>query len=247
MLRCRKTLLLLALPAALHSVMGFSQQKPPPDTSEVAELVIGLTNEFRMQEGRKRVEVHARLTEAARNFAGYMAKTERLSHTADGGTPATRARKQGYDDCLISENIAYEYRSTDFTTGELARAFADGWKNSPGHRKNMLDPDVTETGVTVARGGKHGHYYAVQMFGRPASQAIKFSIDNQSNGAIRYQLGSKSFALTPRQSRTHTQCRSEELKFDWPGGQQDTAARPNNGDRLTIVRSESGELTVRTQ
>ncbi len=34
-------------------------------------------------------------------------------------------------------------------------------------RKNMLAPEVTETGVAVARSGKTGRYYAVQMFGRP--------------------------------------------------------------------------------
>ena len=40
--------------------------------------------------------------------------------------------------------------SSGFTPKELADGFLEGWKQSPGHRKNMLDPDVTQIGVGVA-------------------------------------------------------------------------------------------------
>ena len=41
-----------------------------------------------------------------------------------------------------------------FATEALGKAFVEGWKKSPGHRRNMLDADVTETGVAVARSDK---------------------------------------------------------------------------------------------
>jgi len=117
----RRLLLLLALPAALVAGTSFGQRDSAPDPHQVAELIIVLANEFRTQQGRGKVEVNARLTEAARHFAEYMAKTGQLSHGADGSNPATRAKRNGYDYCIVSENIAYKYSSAGFATRELAR------------------------------------------------------------------------------------------------------------------------------
>ncbi len=239
----RALLGLLALPWALAAGNGAAQQRSEPDVDQVAQLVVSLTNAFRAQEGRGKGEVNDRLQETARSFAGHMAKTGRFSHSADDATPAARARAHGYDYCIIAENIAYQFSSADFATRELTQRFVEGWKNSPGHRRNMLDPDVTQTGVAVARGGRAGEYYAVQIFGRPASQSVKFTVANRSNAPIHYRLGGKSFPLAPRQIRTHTQCKSEELRFDWPGGQKDTTIRPADGDRLVIRRSPTSELS----
>jgi uncharacterized protein YkwD len=41
----------------------------------------------------------------------------------------------------------------------------EGWKNSPGHRKNMLG-DFTLTGIGVAR-SRPGAYYYTQIFLKP--------------------------------------------------------------------------------
>jgi len=190
--------------------------------------------------------LNARLLSAAHYFAHYMAKTGRFSHEADGSDPATRAKKHGYDYCITSENIGYLYSSAGFATRELAQGFVEGWKNSPGHRKNMLEPDVTETAVAVAR-GKPGHYYAVQMFGRPASLAIGFSIANRSDVAIRYRIDEKVFSLTPRQVRTHRNCRPSELEIDLPGNPRETRIRPKNGNTFAVVRSESGRFSLKTE
>lgn len=238
---CRALLVLIALPWVLAAGTGYAQQKSYPDGDGVAQLVVGLTNSFRAQEGFGKSEVNGRLEAAARAFAGYMGRTGRFSHSADGATPADRAREHGYDYCIISENIAYQFDPAGFATRELAQRFVDGWKKSPGHRRNMLDPDVTQTGVAVVRGGKAGDYYAVQMFGRPASQSIKFSVANRSSATVRYRLGSRNFSLVPRQTRTHMQCKSNELTLDWPGRQKDTMIRPANGDRLVIRASPTSD------
>ena len=121
-----------------------------PDLARVEELISKLTNEFRRQEGRPEVQRNPKLTAAAHSFADYVARTNRFGHTADGSQPWERAKKQGYKYCVIAENIAYEYNSAGFGTEELARSFVEGWKHSPPHRKNMLDPDLTDIGVGVA-------------------------------------------------------------------------------------------------
>src|SRR5262249_14670175 len=159
---------------------------------------------------------NAKLTETVRYFADYMASNDKYGHAADGEQPSDRAKKHGYAFCVIAENIAYEYKSTGFTTEELAKGFVEGWKNSPEHRKNMLDRDVTEIGVAIARSQKTGYYYAVQMFGRPESDQIKFQIINRSGVAVKYELAGEKFSLPPDYSRTHSQCRSGELTFLGP-------------------------------
>lgn len=137
------------------------------DLPAVEKLVVDATNAFRGQEGLDSVRPDRALAKAAQDFADYMARTDRYGHTADGRNPADRARGQGYGYCLLAENIAYQYNSAGFRTAELARGFVEGWKHSPGHRKNMLEPAVTDTAVAVAHSEKSGRYYAVQMFGQP--------------------------------------------------------------------------------
>jgi uncharacterized protein YkwD len=140
-----------------------------PDIARVEALVVEGTNEFRRHEHLGSVQRNARLAETAREFAAYMARTGRFDHDADGRKPAERALAHGYALCFIAENISYEYNTRDFETGDLARRFVEGWKGSPGHRRNMLRGEVTETAVAVARAAAPGapRYYAVQLFGQP--------------------------------------------------------------------------------
>jgi uncharacterized protein YkwD len=148
------------------------------DPARVDELVVQQTNDFRRSEGRPPLERDDGLGRIAREFVSFIARTGKYSHEADGSTPSGRARRGGYDFCLISENLAYQYNSTGFTTRELAKKLVEGWKNSAGHRKNMLDRDALHTAVAVGRGEKNGYYYAVQLFARPRSASVDFEVRN---------------------------------------------------------------------
>src|SRR5437870_4974 len=141
-----------------------------PDLAGVEKQIVSETNAFRRQEGRGALKVNPELSKAAQYFAKFMAETDKYGHTADGHEPWDRAKKYGYDYCMVEENIAYQFSSEGFTTSRLAQGFVDGWKSSPGHRRNMLNPDVDETAVAVARSASSGKFYAVQMFGRPKSE-----------------------------------------------------------------------------
>src|SRR5262245_2239812 len=185
---------MLVLSSALISAVGFGQEKSAPDSHAAA--IVELTNEFRAEEGLDNVAVDARLAAAARYFAEYLAKTGRFSHDADGSVPTDRARKYGYDYCVVSENIALRDVRGKSSPRELARAVVEDWKKSPGHRKNMLDADVTDIGAAVARSAK-GTYHAVQMFGRPRSRAIKFSVVNRTNISVRYRMENQTYTLAP--------------------------------------------------
>jgi len=215
-----------------------------PDLVDVAERLLSRTNAFRQQEGLPPVAPSPQLTAAAQNFAAFLARTNQLSHTADGQTPEARATAYGYGPCVSAENMAAQHNPAGFTTETLAEGFFQGWQHSPGHRKDVLDPVVAETGVGVAQSQQTGAYSAVQRFGRPMSQAIEFQLTNQTDTAITYAVDGHTFPLPPRTTRTHQQWRPPEVTFQWPGTQEKKTVHPNHGDRYTIVQGKAGAFRV---
>jgi uncharacterized protein YkwD len=214
------------------------------DLARVEKLVRERTDDFRREHGLAGLETDARLEAAARYFAEYMARSDRYGHEADGKEPADRARRHGYDYCMVAENISYQYSSEDFGTAELARRYVEGWKGSPGHRKNMLAPAATDTAVAVRRGEKSGRYYAVQMFGRPRSKSVEFRITNTTRDPVSYTLADRAFSLPPGAGMVHRQCEDSEVVLR--SGRAGSGARvtPGNGDRLAVVK-EGGIFSVR--
>ncbi len=157
-----------------------NEERHSPDlTIAVSQLFAG-TNDLRRENGRDVLRSSMHLTNAAADFANFMADTDRYGHDADGRSPATRASAAGFEYCMIAENIAYQYLSTGFTTEDLVQSFLEGWKNSAGHRANMLETGVTQMGVAIARSRKSGKYYGVQLFGRPKSQVAGESCGSKS-------------------------------------------------------------------
>jgi uncharacterized protein YkwD len=214
----------------------------------IAEAIVERTNRFRSNKDRQAVKVDERLAETAQYFAEYMARTNRYGHTADGQRPSQRAKQHEYDYCLVSENIAYQYSSAGFEPEQLIDRFVKGWKQSPGHRKNMLDPDVTETGVAVAQSDETGYIYAVQMFGRPESARIEFQVVNRSGEQVDYQIGDQTFPLPPRYSRTHQRCRPATLAITWQDGDDERtrSIKPSGGARI-LITGKGEQLRIRQQ
>jgi uncharacterized protein YkwD len=206
-----------------------------PDLQRGAESIVQRVNDLRRREGGAPLAVEARLTEAASSFAAYMARTERLSHAADGREPAERARQSGYQYCMVAENIAFEYNSAGFGTEDLARQFVQGWERSPGHRANMLHAQASETGVAVAHNARSGRYYAVQLFGRPKSQAVRFQIVNRTGTKLRYQIADRAFSLDARQIGMHEECGAGPIAFRQPGNRGTATLTPHNGERIVVA------------
>jgi uncharacterized protein YkwD len=237
-----RILLLCLAPLSLVPVCAWGQPVAP-DLAAAARQAVAATNEFRREHDLGPLASDAALAASAQEFAAYMARTGNYGHEADGRTPAERAKAHGYDYCSIAENIGWLSSRRAFLTAQLARGFVEGWKHSPEHRKNMLRPEVTESGVAIAR-AESGRYYAVQMLGRPASLGVRFQIENRAGAAVRYELDGREFMLAPRVTRTHKRCADAALAFRWPQG-GGPSVRARDGDRLSIVRSSSGELAVR--
>ncbi|MED5622078.1 CAP domain-containing protein [Ideonella sp. BN130291] len=216
-----------------------------PDLAAVQRAIIEQTNRFREANGLRPTTPAPELNDAARQFAQFMARTTRYGHEADGRQPSDRAMAAGYEFCLIAENIAYEYSSAGFQGAQLASRLATGWEQSPPHRHNMLDPDARETGVAVVHSSVNGHYYAVQMFGRRMTQAIRFRLGNTAPVAVDYQLQGKRYTLPTGVTRTHQVCRAPAVELRLPGEREAVTVRPADGERYLVERAgASGRLNV---
>ena len=241
-LSCLLFAMALATAAGAQSPRG--QQ---PDTAIVGPHVIEQTNALRSRHGLTAVEPDANLAEAAQKFAEFMARTERYGHEADTRRPADRAAAEGYEHCMVAENIAYVFSSSGFTSEQLASRLVAGWWQSPGHRENMLLAPATHTGFGVAQSERSTRYYAVQLFARPRSASTRFEVANRADTPIRYEVDGEAFDLAIKVTRTHTRCTDATLRILWPSEiDGTTGVRPHNGARYVVARDRSGRISFQT-
>jgi len=197
----------------LKSLKPTQKQTATPDLNETAEQILTLTNKFRVSEKKSKLVISESLKTAAQKFAQYMADNSKFGHEADDRNFLDRAKEAGYLPCLALENIAFTYSTQAFSVKSLSDELMDGWKKSPGHRENLLDADVTETGIGVARNATTGVYYAVHLFGRPLSAMREFQVKNETASEVTYSVGEQKFTLLPKIVRTHKYCRSPKVSF----------------------------------
>jgi hypothetical protein len=213
-----------------------------PDLPAAEAAIIEMTNAFRAQNKLAPVKQNPKLTAAARAYAKTLSGYRELSHTADGTTPSDRVASAGYRYCQVGENLATILDTRGFTAGEYAKRAVQGWENSPGHRKNMLLPFVTETGVGVVRSSPtEPQYIAVQLFARPEATKYSFKIMNRAERPVSYTFSGKDNAIAPREIISHTACLPGTISFA-TGAKPAVAARYEaaDGQLYTLKSTPSG-------
>ena len=224
-----------------------------PDLTKSEAAIIERTNVFRTAEGRERVVRNAALDHAAKEFAKFLAKSGRFAHEADGRKPHERAREAGYWHCTIAENLALNLDSRGFTVEKLAKDVVEGWKASPGHRKNMLLPHVTEVGVGIAQAtGPDPKFLTVQLLGRPRHLAYEFTVTNKSHDAVTYDFAGQSHEIAPRAVVTHQACEPGKIHFKASGGwlsgkRMDATYEPADEARFILRNGPDGKVHVELQ
>jgi hypothetical protein len=221
-----------------------------PDLPQTEMAIVALTNAFRQESKLGAVAPNKELAAAARWFAEYLARTDKFAHEADGREPHQRAATHGYKYCMVAENLARNLDSRGYTAQRLAAEVVEGWKNSPPHRKNLVEADATEIGVSVVRAsGRHPKFVSVQMFGRPEAAKIVFSITNTAQVPVSYTLGKESQVLEPRTIVTHEYCASGRISFDragnWlTGSSIGVSFEPQNGVSFTLLQTAGNRVIV---
>jgi uncharacterized protein YkwD len=108
------------------------------DPAAAASMLSG----YRRNHGLPPVSIDPELSSLAQQQAQAMAARNRLSHETAGNF-TTRLRNAGYHASAAAENISAGYHT-------LAEAFS-GWRDSRGHRANMLLKGANRMGIAAAR------------------------------------------------------------------------------------------------
>ena len=118
----------------------------------VTAATLCLVNGERADRGLAALTANTKLNGVATAYARDLVEGSFFSHTGrDGSSSLDRVRRSGYLTAgagyIVGENLAWG-------TGVLATpaAIMQAWMNSPGHRKNVLNPDYRELGIGIAAG-----------------------------------------------------------------------------------------------
>jgi uncharacterized protein YkwD len=118
----------------------FYQDLAHADAAVDAAAAASMISGYRNNNGLPPVTVDPELMRLAAEQARVMAAHDKLDH--DVGRPfQDRIRKSGFDAAVAVENISAGYHT-------MAEAFS-GWRDSPPHRANMLNSNVTKMGIAA--------------------------------------------------------------------------------------------------
>ncbi len=121
------------------------------DAARAARLI----SAYRAENGLGPVRVEARLMHVAADYARTMGERDKIGHFIGSSLPR-RVAASGYDWGAVAENLAASFSSLDDAMA--------GWKASPGHRQNLLNPYVTDIGIAAVStppGSDHRNYWAL--------------------------------------------------------------------------------------
>jgi uncharacterized protein YkwD len=136
-----------------------SPMAQPNDEVAVAAKFLALLNDARRAAGAPLLREHPGLAEVAAAHSQDMVDTGFFGHVSPvNGDPAARVRRRGLGFVLIAENIG-----RGSTADEVHTMLLD----SPGHRANALDPNLSHVGIGVVidKHGGHSQIVATEEFG----------------------------------------------------------------------------------
>ena len=146
-------------PAAANNESTAAASEARLNTTALTAEIVRLTNVARQEQGLSALQASPSLAAAAQKHAEDMASNRFLEHEgSDGSNVGQRVQRESYEWSKVAENVAYNQRG--------AADVMEGWLNSPPHRRNILNGDVTEIGVGYALTDSGEPYY-VQVFASP--------------------------------------------------------------------------------
>ena len=145
----------LAAPAAPQGAPAAAAAVPAQVTSEgaqYADTVLNKVNELRSSLDLQPVTRYQELDAVAQDWSEQQAAANNMSHRPDFTSVYPKGWTTG------SENVAWRTAG-----GDTGAQIFDQWLNSPGHYKNMTDPNVNSIGIGFAQ-TSDGKWYATQNF-----------------------------------------------------------------------------------
>ncbi|WP_226677375.1 CAP domain-containing protein [Rossellomorea aquimaris] len=132
------------------------QDSQSSNASGYVKQVIDLTNQERKKNGLSALKMDGELSNVAEMKSEDMKEHDYFSHTSPTyGSPFEMMENFGVDYSTAAENIAVGQKTPE--------SVVNAWMDSPGHRKNILNKQVTHIGVGTAKDASQGIYWT-QMF-----------------------------------------------------------------------------------
>jgi uncharacterized protein YkwD len=168
------------------------------DTDEVSERLFALIRRERAQHDLPALRIDRRLVDVALAHSRDMQEHDFIAHTSKRtGEAQDRIVAAGLSATVVLENIGRGYSAGEIHAGLMA---------SPGHRSNILSPDVRELGIGVVSEpeGDRLAFLATQIFTKlsrevPAGQGPKIVAEVVAE--LRKQKGLPRVTLDPGLSR----------------------------------------------
>ena len=168
---------LIALPVVRAQAQDSAPDRAQsaPNLPGDAEQLFAYANQARSQTGVGPLNWDPDLAQAALAHCRLMAFQGPIAHRYAGEADvATRAAQAGAHFSVIEENVAI---------GPSPEGIQDEWMHSPGHRSNLLSPDVNRVGIAVV--SARGVLYAVADYSHAVLRLTRGQIEAQLASLIR--------------------------------------------------------------
>jgi uncharacterized protein YkwD len=184
------TLALASIVPSLHAQSALASEN---NLSVAEQYLLVAANEARASQGLSPLRLDPVLSEASAQHAREMANHAAISHQFESEPElATRAASAGARFSVISENVGEAPSSV---------IIHDLWMQSPGHRANLLDPEVDSIGIAIV--ARDNQLYAVEDF---ASTVKTLTLNQQERavGGVIAQSGMRVYETTDDARQTCT-------------------------------------------
>lgn len=129
----------------------------PVKLSGAEGALLELHNEIRAENGAPELFYQQDLAQAAGRHSEDMLGRDYFAHASSNGRkPADQMLAAGYTSWRVAENLYKVEGAGAEPEFDAIESVAEGWMESPGHRKNLLNPELRKVGVGVASGGITG-------------------------------------------------------------------------------------------
>jgi hypothetical protein len=224
-----------------------AQYGAPQALPSGAQRLFVLANQTRASDGLGSLKWDPALAAAALQHCNLMADMGSISHRYQGEADLTvRAGHAGAHFSLVEENVA---------VGPYIDGIHRGWMNSPGHRENLLNPQIDRAGIAVVMRG--GSLYAVADYAR----AVPVLTQGQVEATVAGMLRARGLAVLRDANRARALCASSgrfkpmdgaSFLMRWQGSDvtqvpADLARRVASGEyRQAAVGSCPAQIPART-
>ena len=187
----------LALAPIVSMAQASSRDLRAVQIQPEASQIVMLANQARADAGAGPLQWDPALAAAARQHCLLMAAEGAIAHRYGGEADvAGRAGQAGAHFSVIEENVAI---------GPSPAAIHSSWMHSPGHRANLLSPDVDRVGVAVV--ASRGVLYAVADYER----SVPVLTQTQVEASIGELLRKSGVDLTGDPSDARASCAQGRL------------------------------------